>query len=264
MNFLRVATLAVLAMSTAVAAEWEASLAPKTPGTFPPLRPLKAHYAFGWAALSAGQADAEFTRKGDVNTLHIVGGSGGAVRTMWKCDADATSTVDSKTLQTLQLVQMEKYSDEKRTTTVVFTPDEVQRTRVREPKDKDTGKTKRFKFAPVRDLQGALLFLRSQPLKDGDAVRMVVYPNASAYLAEVDVLSREKVKVSGKEWPAIKVALKLRGIAKDLELQPHQKFKSATGWISDDADRLLLKIQAEVMVGKVWMELRQVDFNPAK
>lgn len=257
----RALVMATLLVATARAAEWTASLTPRKAGDFAPMRSLKAKYSFGWAALPAGEAETEFTRKADVCQLKIKGGSTGAVRALWKLDADATSTVRASTLQTIRVVQTEKYSDEARTTTTVFGPEAVQRTRVREPKDKDSGKTKRFKFSPVRDLHGALLFVRSQRLQAGDVLRFVVYPSAAPFLAEVDVLGREKVKAAGKEWPAIKVALKLQSINKELELEPHQKFKSATAWLSDDRDRLLLKIEAEVMVGHVWMELRQVEFG---
>ena len=58
-----------------------------------------------------------------------------------------------------------------------------------------------------------------------------------------------------------KLELKLRRITKKLELEPHAKFKRATAWLSDDRDRLLLKIQAEVSVGSVWTELESVQFR---
>jgi len=244
--------------------EWVATLQPPAAGSFAPLRAFTAKYSFGWSALSAGEAEVEVSRKPGQSQLKVRGGTGGAVRAMWKLDSDATSTVRAQDLQTVRLVQIEKYSDEKRTTTVVFGTEGVARTRVREPKDKDSGKTKRFKFAPVRDLHGSLLFVRSQPLQQGDVVRFVVYPDSGGYLAEAEVIGREKIKVAGKEWPAIKLALRLKEIAKDLTLKPHQKFKSATCWLSDDADRLLLKVEADVMVGKVWMALQQINFtNPS-
>jgi len=264
----RFALLAVLFATSAWAAEdpdWQTTLQPGTAGKFAPLRSFVAKYGFGWSALSAGDAEVEFTRKPGLSQLKVKGSTGGAVRALWKLDTEATSTIRMQDLQTTRLVQMEKYSDEKRTTTVVFGPEGAARTRVREPKDKDSGKTKRFKFAPVRDLSGAFLFVRSQPLKEGEIVRFVVYPTSGGYLAEAEVIGREKVKVAGKEWPTIKLALRLKEISKDLTLKPHQKFKSATCWLSDDSDRLLLKVEAEVMVGKVWMAMQQVNFtDPAK
>jgi len=257
------ASCAVL-VAGAQGADWQATLQPKKPGSFPPLRELKAEYSFGWAAVTAGHAEAEFTRKKGVNTLKATGGSSGAARALWRMDTEAVSEVSPATLLPTKLVQKESYKDEKRTTTVVFGPEELARTREREPKDKDSGKTKKFKFAPAHDLHSALLFIRSQSLKQGEVLRFVTYPSADAYLAEVEVLGREKLKAAGKEWPAIKLALRLKRITKKLEIESHKKFKSATGWISDDSDRLLLKVETEVMVGKVWMDLQRVEFLAGK
>jgi hypothetical protein len=127
-------------------------------------------------------------------------------------------------------VQHEAYSDESRTTSVLFSEEGVARTRERQAGRRRTGgKTKEFKFSPVHDLHSALLFIRSQPLKDGDVIRFAVYPAAQPYLADVTVAGHESIKVAGKRWPAIKLDLKLQKIEKDLTLAPHQKFKRATG-----------------------------------
>jgi hypothetical protein len=266
---MRLALLFALAAScllegSAAAADWSASLSPKAPGRFPPHRPFKASYSFGWSAVTAGKAEAELSRKAGALVLVTKGQTVGAARALWQLDAEATSTVDARTLRPSELVQVERYSDEKRTTTVVFDAQGAARTRVREPKDKDSGKTKRFKFAPTYELHSALLFLRSQPMKTGEKVRLVVYPGSQPYLAEMEVLGREKLSVNGKKWPTIKVSLKLERINKKLQLERHKKFKKAVGWFSDDDDRLLLRIESEVMVGRVWMDLEKVEFIDEK
>jgi hypothetical protein len=257
----RFALAACLVISTpAWAGNWWDNLSTSA-GSFPAPRPLKARYTFGWGALTAGNAEAEFSRtKDDEYQLKIKGATTGAVRGLWKLDTDAISIVRPQALLPTTLVQHETYSDEARTTTITFTGEGVSRTRERKPV-KEPPKIKRFKFAPVHDLHSALLFIRSQPLKDGDVLRFAVYPAAQAYLAEVTVSGHETIKVAGKKWPAIKLDLKLQEIEKDFTLVPHTKFKRASGWISDDTDRLLLKVESEVMVGKVWMDLEQVTFR---
>jgi len=47
-------------------------------------------------------------------------------------------------------------------------------------------------------------------------------------------------------------------------LQPHRKFRRATIWVSDDTDRILLRIEAQVFVGTVFAELQSVRFDSAK
>ncbi len=51
---------------------------------------------------------------------------------------------------------------------------------------------------------------------------------------------------------------------KNLELEPHKKFKRAFAWLSDDRDRMLLKIEAEIFVGSVWCELQSDGLPPVK
>ncbi len=242
--------------------DWQKTLTPPTPGNFPPLRPLTADYTFGWSALTAATVQTMYSQtKEGLLELHVTGQSVGAVRALWKMNSDSTSLVEPKTLRPVKLVQQETYSDESRITTVVFTPEAAERTRDTKPADKDSGKTKKFKFAPLFDMHSALLFIRSLPLEPGNDIRFVTYPAASAYLTDIDVLGRETVKIGRNKRPAIKLGIRLKAISKDMKLESHKKFKRATAWISDDADRLLLKIEAEVMVGKVWMELQKVQFG---
>lgn len=242
--------------------DWPSTLTNPKPGSFPPLRPLSATYTFGWSALNAARIRTDYSRTKDgLLALHVKGGSTGLARAMWKMDTDSTSVVRPKNLRPMKLVQRENYKDEARTTTVVFTKEGAERTRTSKPAGKDSGKTKTFKFTPVFDLHSALLFIRSQPLREGDDIRIVTYPTDSAYLTDVEVLGRETITVGNARRPAIKVALRLKEISRKMKLSTHKKFKSATAWISDDADRLLLKIEADVMIGKVWMELEKVRFG---
>jgi hypothetical protein len=257
------AALASTLVANAAADDWQAGLTQK-PGSFAPLRPLKATYDFGWSGFKAARAEVDFSRtKSGQYQLKVTGSSIGAARALWKMDSVSTSLVRPKFLLPVELVQNEVYSDETRKTTVVFGSESVSRTRETKPADDGSGKTKRFKFAPVHDLHSALLFVRSQPLEQGDKVRVVVYPAAEAYLAELEVLGKETVKAAGRSWPAIKLGLKLQRVNKKLKLEPHKKFKKASAWLSNDPDRLLLKIETEVMIGKVWMELSTFQFNDA-
>ncbi|MEO8352525.1 MAG: DUF3108 domain-containing protein, partial [Chthoniobacteraceae bacterium] len=157
--------------------DWQKTLTPPTPGNFPPLRPLTADYTFGWGALTAATVQTIYSRtRGGLLELHVQGQSVGAVRALWKMNSDSTSLVQPKTLRPVRLVQKETYSDESRITSVTFTPAAAERTRDTKPADKDSGKTKKFKFAPLFDLHSALLFVRSLPLEKGDDIRFVTYP----------------------------------------------------------------------------------------
>src|SRR5436189_196038 len=111
------------------------------------------------------------------------------------------------------------------------------------------------------DLHSAALYLRSQPLKQGSVYRLVVYAATNAYLATVTVTGREKSSVRAGTYNAIKLDLRLKRIGKQLELEPHKKFRRATIWVSDDAERLILRIDAQIFVGTVFAELQSVHFD---
>jgi hypothetical protein len=242
--------------------DWQKTLTPPEPGSFAPLRPLHATYRFGWAKIPAATADFDYmSTKDGLMKLEVKTRTDGFVRKLWTMDATHTALFDPATLRPVTALQTEIYKKETRTTKLDFDAEGVSRLRESTPPDKKPSKTKRFKFPGVLDLYGALLFVRSQPLQKGDVVRVVVYPATDPYLAEVSVRDREKVEVGKKTYDAVKLDLKLRKITKKLELEPHSKFKRATAWLSDDRDRLLLKIQAEISVGSVWTEMESVKFN---
>jgi hypothetical protein len=66
--------------------------------------------------------------------------------------------------------------------------------------------------------------------------------------------------VGAGAYKAIKLNLQLSKINKQRELEPHNKFREASVWISDDVDRLLLRIEAKVFVGTVYADLESVHF----
>ncbi len=107
----------------------------------------------------------------------------------------------------------------------------------RPPTKEPPRKERRFKFDSAFDLQTALLFIRSQRLEAGEHYRMVVFPGKGAYLADIDVLGPDKLKVPAGTYPAIKCQLHLQEVNKRMELEPHKKFQRAYAWLSDDRDR---------------------------
>ena len=242
--------------------DWQAKLTPPVLGAVPPMRLLHATYRFGWSKFDAATADFDYTKtKEGLLKLEVKTRTDGFVRKLWAMDATHTALLESVTLRSVSAVQTEIYKKETLTTKLDFDAAGVSRLRVSEPPDKNPPKTKRFDFPGVFDLYGALLFVRSQPLQKDETVRVVVYPATDPYLAEVKVAGREKITLGKTSRDAVKLDIKLRRITKKLELEKHANFKRATAWMSDDRDRLLLKIQAEVSVGSVWTEMESVKFT---
>jgi len=256
------AILAFLAFcSTSVAQNWEATLSRDPAGNFPELRPLRASYRFGWSGLTAATGDVHFTKpSGDKFQLDGTGRTIGLVRALWKLDVNYRAFATAGTLRPVETEQIESYRSKKIVTHLTFTNNGVTRMRT-EGKGAAKPKTRQFNFPNLFDLFSAMLYLRSQPLKDRSVYRVVAYPATNAYLATVTVIGREKISVHAGNYSAIKLDLQLNRIGKHRQLEPHRKFRRATIWVSDDAERLLLRIEAQVFVGTVFADLQSARFD---
>ena len=260
--------LVVLCLSglSAQALSWQSTLSKEPPGSFPELRPLRANYVFGWAGFTAATGDVHFTKPlADRFQLEAVGRTTGFVRALWKLDVNHRAIAEAETLRPVEADQTENYRAKRIMTHLVFTNGGVKRTRIEgQTNSASSTKPKEFNFPNLFDLHAAMLYLRSQPLRDRSVYRIAVYPATSAYLATVSVIGREKISVRAGTYNAIKLDLRLNKLGKNLELEPHRKFRRANIWVSDDADRVLLRAEAQIFIGTVFGELRSVHFENAK
>jgi hypothetical protein len=250
--------------SNSLAENWEATLSKEPIGNFPEMRPLRASYRFGWSGLTAATGDVHFTKPSENKfQLDGTGRTIGFVRALWKLDVSYQAIASAETLRPIETQQIESYRSKKIVTHLTFTNNGVTRART-EGKGAAESKTRQFNFPNLFDLFSAMLYLRSQPLKERTIYRVVAYPATNAYLATVTVLGREKISVHAGSYSAIKLDLRLKRIGKQRQLEPHRKFRGATIWVSDDAERLLLRIEAQVFVGTVFAELQSVSFDNPK
>jgi hypothetical protein len=257
----------LLASSTGlVAADWQATLSNDPVGNFPELRPLRASYRFGWAGVTAASGEIHFSKpSNDRFQLEGTGRTTGFVRALWKLDVTQRAVANSRTLAPIETQQTETYRSKKITTHLAFTSGGVTRTRTEGEGSSAKTKTRDFTMPNLFDLHSAALYLRSQPLKQGSVYRLAVYPASNAYLAIITVIGRDKISVHAGTYNAIKLDLQLKRIGKHLELEPHKKFRRATIWVSDDSERIILRIQAQIFVGTVFAELQSMRFdNPVQ
>lgn len=254
-----------LLAAAASASNWETSVTAGPPGPFPPPRALVATYHFGWAGITAATAEAHFTRKPpDRFQLDGTGRTTGFVRALWKMDVTLHAIADAERLRPVEMEQTETVRSKKIVTKLAFNAAGVTRTRIETKRGVTKPATKPFNLPNLFDLHTALLYLRSQTLRQGTVYRIAVFPATSAYLATITVTGREKVSVPAGTFNAIKLDLKLNKIGKKGDLEPHRKFRRGTIWISDNPDRMLLRIYAQIFVGTVFAELQSVQFETAK
>ena len=251
--------------ASSLAANWQATVTKDPAGNFPELRPLGASYRFGWSGLTAATGEVHFTKPSrDKFQFEGTGRTIGLVRVLWRLDVNHRATASAETLHPIETQQTESYRSKKIVTHLSFTSSGVTQTRTEGQGGTAETKTRQFSFPDLFDLHSAMLYLRSQPLRDRSVYRVVVYAATNAYLATITVVGREKISVHAGTYNAIKLDLQLKRIGKHLELEPHRKFRRATIWVSDDAERLLLRIEAQIFVGTVWAELHSVHFDSPK
>ena len=249
---------------SAAAPEWEATVTKDPPGNFPAPRPVRTTYHFGWSGITAATGDIHFSKTDRRFELDAAGKTIGFVRALWKMDASYRGLADAETLRPIESKQTETYRKKKLITDLAFTNSGVVRTRTEVPATGKTSIPVPSNFPGLFDLHSAWLYLRSQPLKDQNVYRIAVYPATSAYLTTVTVLAHEHISVRAGSYNAIKIDLQLKRIGKKMELEPHKKFRRATIWVSDDANRIPLRIEAQIFVGTVFAELQAVRFDQDK
>ena len=260
-----VITLVVALCTLLLGANWEATLSKEPAGNFPELRPLRASYRFGWSGFTAATGDVHFSKPaGDKFQFDGTGRTIGFVRALWKLDVNHRAIANAETQHPIETQQTENYRSKKIVTNLTFATAAVTRTRIEGEGAAAKTTTRQFSFPNLFDLHSAALYLRSQPLKDRSVYRIVVYPATNAYLATLTVVGREKISLHAGTYSAIKVDLKLKRIGKHFELEPHKKFRRASIWVSDDAERLLLRIEAQIFVGTVFAELQSVHFDNSR
>ena len=259
------AILLTLASAGAAAPpDWEKTVTTLPRGAFPNARPLIATYNFGWNDLVAANAVIQFGKIGAQLQLEATGGTVGVVRALWKLDTHHLARADATTLRPASLHQVDVFSKKTVTTDVRFKGSDLERVRT-DNRTKKSPAPKSFHFdGEIFDMHSALLYLRSQPLREGDTYRVVVYPATSPYLATLTVVGRPSLVVGAGTYQSIKLEVKLNKIGKKGELEPHKKFRRASVWVSDDADRLLLRVEASIFVGSVFAELQSVRFPADK
>ena len=240
--------------------DWAATLTHDARGNFPDLRPGHATYVYGWSGITAATSEVSF-RHGEQQTLVLEakGRTLGLARILWRFDLSYLSVVNAQTLRPLEAHQVETARGKRIETNLKFSNEGVDSRRLEGNPASPT--VKDFALESLYDLQSVFLYLRSQPLRDHSVYRMAVYPANSAYVATVTVLGREHLRVRSGNYNAIKMDLNLQRVNKKNELEPHRKFKRATIWLSDDNDRVILRIESQIFVGTVTAELQSIRFD---
>ncbi len=256
------------------AAAWLERVTPAVPGPFPPPRSFEASYRVTWADLDAAHADIRCVSDEGENTIRttIKTATVGGARLLYKSDGLGVAVADRRTLRPVRLDQTEDHNGKHNVSHVVFSAGGAIRTSGDPAKDgkspahgdgSKSARPRHIDYPGVLDIHSALLQIRSLPLAAGDERKFIVMSATAPYFATIKVVGRERVKVKAGEFPAIKCSVSLQKINKHGDLEAYKSLKEAAAWLGDDADRAVLKVETQIFVGSVNLELEKITFPGA-
>jgi hypothetical protein len=105
--------------------------------------------------------------------------------------------------------------------------------------------------ADVHDLASVFLWLRLQPLRDGDHHELPLFSSDRVFTLVADVLGREEVEVPAGRFAAVRVRIRTA-----FEGQFKTNSDSVL-WFSDDARRVLVQASADFVLGSLVARLER-------
>ena len=246
-------------------AAWEDQVSALKPGDFPALAtPFRATYRIGWGGVTAARAEMVVKRpQTDTYEFRADSATVGTARGLWPMDATILSTVSASRLRPIRIDQTEERSDRTLRESVRFDPNGAERIRTVIAKSSavtPNTETKRFDSPALQDFMSTYLLLRSQSLGNGDTKTVAVMSPSVPYLMTLTVRNREEITTHAGKFRAIRISVdSIQRVKDDGALVPHKRFRSATIWISDDATRQILRVQSQVFVGSVFLELESMS-----
>jgi hypothetical protein len=249
----------LLSMALPAMAGWETEVSPAKLGPHPNLKPCQVGYRISWKGMvDAGKLNFVFGAKDADNasdyTVKVQGGSTGLAAKLYPNRINMVSRLDPATLRPRSFIGIEDERDETNRTETTWNGYLVKSTKTTRiaKTGAQASRDKEFKFNPVYDIFSSILYVRSQPLKDGDQITVALTPYDTPYLAKIQVQGHEQFQ----NRPTIKLSVSLQKIDPDTKaLLPYKKFKSATLWLSDDNERLPVELRSELFIGDIRMTL---------
>lgn len=254
-------------------ASWEKTLTRPAYNPFPAVEPFRATYRFGWEGIAAGGAEVEVTQgrddAGNPNPLRRrVTGEGGPnrlIRKLWNYHAHYVGEAGIHGQLPSWFHMDEEVAKGEYLSDACFSTDGSGNGGSFLACHRFPSEIKPWTFAKlpgVRDLFATMLLVRSQPLHDGDRLRLTVFPDRSPYLVDLTVEGRDTLTILGENIRAIRFSVRIQSIETKGpqigKLSPHKKFRSGRVWMSDDARRLPLLAEVDVFIGSVFAELVKI------
>jgi hypothetical protein len=216
-------------------------------------------YDVTWTVFPAGQVTATLARVegGSPESYEVVttARSQGFVSLLYKVQNEFRSLFDPRTTCSKQILKKINEGRRHRDTRIVF--DAAQKLAVLDETDPirpDAPHKHAENEIPscVTDVITAFYFVRRQPLRVGEQIRLPINDGAKTYEVSVEIQAREQIQTPLGTRPAFRVEPRVFG-----GLYPRKGRMLV--WFSDDEQRLPLRIKAAIAVGTITGTLRSVS-----
>lgn len=258
----RVRRIVAIVLGSLILAPWNPTQAEEPVG--PPFAPGETlTYDVTWSVFPAGQVVATLTRSGenaqDPYEVVITARSQGFVSLLFKVQNEFHSFFDPRTTCSERVSKKINEGGRHKETQIVF--DTARRLAILDERDLNRPnappKHAENKIPEcVEDVVTGFYFLRRQPLRVGEQVLVLLNDGAKTYEVTVEVQAREQIQTPLGTRTAFRLEPKVFGGL-------YKRKGRMLIWMSDDDERLPLRIKAMVSVGAITGRLRVVTAAPA-
>lgn len=207
-------------------------------------------YGGSWNGIPAGIADFTFTRDDGtyVSRAHLQ--TTGLASLLYGVSVSAKATSRTKDL----LSERWSYRTSEKKVEVTFDPSKGT---VSATVEKD-GKAKMstFEAKGCLDPIGAVYALRRSDLSPGRSYEQHLFPEHNLYQIRAFVLKKRRIEVEAGTFETVEVRVEIRKIEHG---KPAKSGRDAAFWITTDADRIPVRIDADTKIGRVSLQLESYE-----
>lgn len=220
----------------------------------------KYEYTVSWQGIPAASCTLTVSESDGQYHIDAAARTYSGVDLLYRLRYEAKGTLDQEDLRPRSLIINHDENSRHKNIDIKFPESSGAITAVRSKSPEDPDK-KHVAFTPdnfTLDPIGAAFLARSLPWELGQSRDFDVFNGKSRYLITLTAVRRATISFQGEQRKVFLISPRVRNLT---TTKPRAKLREAFIYVSDDADREVLKIESSVFIGTVLTELD--SFTPA-
>jgi Protein of unknown function (DUF3108) len=221
-------------------------------------------YQISWQGIPVGSASIRVGttyRDGkEMLDVEATACSGRVVSLFYKLRHRSESIFSAQELKPVEFLSQQTENSRFTNLKIDFSPDGSINAKIDKGRLNSAGKSEEVSFKSENttfDPISAAFLARSLPVDPAEDLSFDVFNGEDRYLISLHVVGREKIKVAGKEYDALKIAPLVKKLT---DTEGERRLRKVYLWVSTDGRREVLKLESEVLIGSVSAKL--VRFVP--